>query len=94
MELDTTPSAWSEDGIRAIAAPNLIVLGDCDAARLEHAVGLFELRGGGVMGELPRLAVMPGTAPLVSPGFGLPDRAGWLLAMIGPFLDPRAPEAV
>jgi hypothetical protein len=37
--------------------------------------------------------VLPGTSHFVSPGFGLPDRAGWLLAMIGPFLDPPAPEA-
>jgi hypothetical protein len=38
MELDTTPDACSEEGIRAIAAPNLIVLGDCDAARLSQVV--------------------------------------------------------
>jgi hypothetical protein len=46
------------------------------------------------MGDLPRLAVLPGMAPFVSRGFGLPDRAGWLLAMIGPFLDAPAREAV
>ena len=36
----------------AIAAPTLIVLGDSDGVRLEHAVELFKLRGGGVMGDL------------------------------------------
>ena len=39
MELDTTPYACSAEGIRAIAAPNLTVLGDCDGVCLEHASG-------------------------------------------------------
>jgi pimeloyl-ACP methyl ester carboxylesterase len=91
-QLDTTPFAWPEQDIRAIAAPTLIVLGDSDGVRLEHAVELFRLRGGGVMGDLAgmpesQLAVLPGTAHFVPPGFGLLDRAPWLLAMILPFLD-------
>ncbi|HTN24908.1 MAG TPA: alpha/beta fold hydrolase [Solirubrobacteraceae bacterium] len=95
--LDTTPYAWSAEEIRAIAAPALIVLGDSDGVRLEHAVELFGLFGGGVMGDLagmPRsqLAVLPATAHFVPPGFGLLDRAEWLLAMITPFLDAPLPE--
>jgi pimeloyl-ACP methyl ester carboxylesterase len=91
-QLDTTPFAWPEDDIRAIAAPTLIVLGDSDGIRLEHAVELFKLRGGGVMGDLAglpdsQLAVLPGTAHFAPPGSGLLDRADWLLAMIPPFLD-------
>jgi len=39
-----------------------------------------------------QLAVLPGTAHFVPPGFGLLDRAEWLLAMIPPFLDARLPE--
>ena len=44
----------------------VIVLGDTDGIRLQHAVELFELRGGGVMGDLvdmptSQLAVLPGT---------------------------------
>jgi pimeloyl-ACP methyl ester carboxylesterase len=90
--LDTTPFAWPEDDIRAIAAPTLIVLGDSDGVRLEHAVEFFKLRGGGVMGDLAgmpasQLAVLPGTSHFVPPGSGLLDRAGWLLAMVPPFLD-------
>jgi pimeloyl-ACP methyl ester carboxylesterase len=90
--LDTTPYAWPEDDIRAIAAPTLIVLGDSDGIRLEHALELFKLRGGGVMGDLAgmpasQLAVLPGTSHFVPPGVGLLDRADWLLAMIPPFLD-------
>jgi pimeloyl-ACP methyl ester carboxylesterase len=94
--LDTTPFEWPEEDIRGIGAPTLIVLGDSDGIRLEHAVRFFELRGGGVMGDLagmPRsqLAVLPGTAHFVPPGSGLLDRAEWLLAMIPPFLDAPMP---
>jgi pimeloyl-ACP methyl ester carboxylesterase len=90
--LDTTSFAWPQEDVRAIAAPTLIVLGDSDGVRLEHAVELFKLRGGGVMGDLAgmpesQLAVLPGTAHFVPPGFGLLDRTDWLLAMIPPFLD-------
>ena len=90
--LDTTEFAWPEEEIRAIAAPTLIVLGDSDGIRLEHAVELFGLRGGGVMGDLAglpasQLAVLPGTSHFVPPGSGLLDRADWLLAMVPPFLD-------
>jgi pimeloyl-ACP methyl ester carboxylesterase len=91
--LDTTDFAWPEDDIRAIAAPTLIVLGDSDGVRLEHAVEFFKLRGGGVMGDLSglpesQLAVLPGTTHFVPPGSGVLDRADWLRAMIPPFLDP------
>jgi hypothetical protein len=57
--------------------------------------GLFELRGGGVMGDLLPLApCCRRRIACPSRGFGLPDRVGWLLAMIGAFLDPPAREAV
>jgi pimeloyl-ACP methyl ester carboxylesterase len=91
-QLDTTRFAWPEHDIQGIDAPTLIVLGDSDGVRLEHAVELFRLRGGGVMGDLEgmpqsQLAVLPGTSHFVPPGFGLLDRAEWLLAMIPPFLE-------
>lgn len=98
-KLDSTPYAWPEEEIRAIRAPTLVVLGDSDGIRLEHAVELFGLRGGGVMGDLAglpeaQLAVLPGTSHFVPPGSGLLDRADWLLAMIPPFLDaPPKPPA-
>jgi pimeloyl-ACP methyl ester carboxylesterase len=96
-QLDTTPYAWPQQEIANIAAPTLIVLGDSDGVRLEHAVELFRLLGGGVMGDLQglpssQLAVLPGTAHYVPPGFGLLDRAEWLLAMIVPFLDGPDPS--
>jgi pimeloyl-ACP methyl ester carboxylesterase len=90
--LDMTPFAWPDEDVRAIGAPTLIVLGDSDVVRLEHAVQLFRLRGGGVMGDLSglpdsQLAVLPGTTHFIPPGSGLLDRSDWLLAMIPPFLD-------
>ena len=95
-QLDTTDFAWPKDDIRAIAAPTLIILGDSDGVRLEHAVEFFKLRGGGVMGDLSglpesQLAVLPGTTHYVPPGSGLLDRHEWLLAMVPPFLDGDGP---
>jgi pimeloyl-ACP methyl ester carboxylesterase len=91
-ELDTTEFAWPEEDVRNIAAPTLIVLGDSDGVRLEHAVQMFRLRGGGVMGDLSgmptsQLAVLPNTAHFVPPGHGLLDRTEWLMALVPPFLD-------
>jgi pimeloyl-ACP methyl ester carboxylesterase len=94
--LHTTDFAWPDEDIRGITAPTLIVLGDSDGVRLEHAVELFKLRGGGVMGDLSglpesQLAVLPGTTHLLPPGSGMLDRADWLRAVILPFLDPPGP---
>ncbi len=87
--------AWPADAIRAIPAPTLIVVGDADVVRLEHAVEMFRLRGGGAMGdmaELPasRLAVLPGTSHFVPPGSGVLDRTPLLLEMVVPFLGEEA----
>jgi pimeloyl-ACP methyl ester carboxylesterase len=96
--LDMEPFAWPQEDIRGIAAPTLLVVGDSDAIRLEHAVEMFRLLGGGVMGDLvglpkSRLAVLPGTTHFVPPGSGILDRADWLVSMIGEFLDAPMPEA-
>jgi pimeloyl-ACP methyl ester carboxylesterase len=95
VTLLSTPRDWSADAMRAIPAPTLIVVGDADLVRLEHAVDMFRLRGGGAMGdlaELPgsRLAVLPGTSHRLPPGSGVLDRTPLLLAMIVPFLREEA----
>ena len=95
--LDMEPFAWPPEDIRGIAAPTLLIVGDSDAIRLEHAVELFRLLGGGVMGDLAglpksQLAVLPGTTHFVPPGSAVLDRADWLLSMIPPFLDAPVPE--
>jgi pimeloyl-ACP methyl ester carboxylesterase len=94
--VDMEPFAWPPEDIRGIAAPTLLIVGDSDAIRLEHAVELFRLLGG-VMGDLAglpktQLAVLPGTTHFVPPGSGVLDRVDWLLSMIPPFLDAPMPE--
>jgi pimeloyl-ACP methyl ester carboxylesterase len=79
--------------IEAIEAPTLLIIGDSDIVRPEHAVEMFRLLGGGVVGDLaglPRswLAVLPGTTHVT-----LVDRAEWLVSMITEFLDAPMPEA-
>ncbi len=96
-QLDMEPFAWLPEDIRGIAAPTLLIIGDSDAIRLEHAVEMFRLLGGGVMGDmggLPKsqLAVLPATTHFIPPGSGLMDRADWLLSMIVPFLDAPMPD--
>jgi pimeloyl-ACP methyl ester carboxylesterase len=96
--LDMEPFAWPQEDIRSITAPTLLIVGDSDAIRLEHAVELFRLLGGGVMGDLvglpkSQLAVLPGTTHFVPPGSAVLDRSDWLLSMIGAFLDAPMPEA-
>ena len=95
--LDMEPFAWPQEDIQGIEAPTLIVVGDSDAIRLEHAVELYRLLGGGVMGDLAglptsQLAVLPGTTHFVPAGSGVLERADWLLSMIVPFLDAPVPE--
>lgn len=92
-QLDKTPFAWPSEAVRAITAPTLIIIGDSDGTRPEHAVAMFRLRGGGVFGDvagLPaaQLAVLPGTTHV-----GMLDRADWLLAMVPPFLDAPLPQS-
>ncbi|MCA1739533.1 MAG: hypothetical protein LC740_12125 [Actinobacteria bacterium] len=95
--LDMEPFAWPPEDIRGIVAPTLVIVRDSDAIRLEHAVELFQLLGGGVMGDLTglpksQLAVLPGTTHFIPPGSAVLDRADWLLSMIPPFLDAPMPE--
>jgi pimeloyl-ACP methyl ester carboxylesterase len=96
-QLDMEPFAWPPDDIRGIVAPTLLIVGDSDAVRLEHAVELFGLLGGGVMGDLAglpksQLAVLPGTVHFIPPGSAVLDRTDWLLSIIPPFLDAPVPE--
>jgi pimeloyl-ACP methyl ester carboxylesterase len=71
----------------------LIVIGDSDIVRPEHAVEMFRLLGGGVFGDLAglpqsQLAILPGTTHV-----SLPSRADLLLAIIPPFLDAPMPPS-
>ncbi len=80
--------------IRAIQAPTLLIIGDSDLVRPEHAVEMFRLLGGGVFGDTPaglpksQLAILPGTSHVT-----VVDRADLLLSMIPRFLDAPIPGA-
>ena len=92
-ELDLTFAGWTAEDVRSIEAPTLVIVGDSDIVRPEHAVEIFRLLGGGVAGDLAglpdsQLAVLPGTTHLT-----LVNRADWLVSMIGEFLDATVTEA-
>src|SRR2546423_1342366 len=78
---------WSDDDVRSIQPPTLLVTGDSDVV-LEHMVRFFRLLGGGVFGDTPaglpksQLAVLPGTSHTM-----MVDRAQVLLPILRAFLD-------
>jgi pimeloyl-ACP methyl ester carboxylesterase len=89
---DASFRGWTADQVRSVEAPTLLVIGDSDIVRPEHAVEMFRLLGGGVSGDtvgLPRsqLAVLPGTSHV-----SLVTRDAWLLSMVEGFLE--APVSV
>ncbi|GIE49217.1 oxidoreductase [Amorphoplanes nipponensis] len=91
-ELDANLPVWTAAQIRTLAAPTLLVLGDADIVRPEHAVEMFRLLGGGVAGDLTglpaaRLAILPGTTHTA-----VPQRAAWLAPMVDEFLDQPDPR--
>jgi pimeloyl-ACP methyl ester carboxylesterase len=89
QHMDLSFTGWTEDEIRSVSAPTLLIVGDSDIVRPEHTVAMFRLLGGGVIGDLvglpkSQLAVLPGTTHV-----GLLARTGWLLSMITAFLDEQ-----
>jgi pimeloyl-ACP methyl ester carboxylesterase len=93
-QMDQQTKDVPAEAIRAIKAPVLLIIGDSDLTRPEHAVEMFRLLGGGVFGDMPpglpasQLAVLPGTSHV-----SIVSRADLLLPMIVPFLDAPMPEA-
>ncbi len=83
-QLDLTPFQWP---VENLAAPTLILIGDSDGTRLEHAVEMFRRRGGGIFGdlapELPasQLAILPSTTHV-----GMLERSSWISDMVKTFL--------
>src|SRR5574341_219435 len=72
---------WRPEDIQSIDAPTMIMIGDADIVRPEHAVEMFRL--------LPhaQLAVLPGTDHMT-----LVKRADWQVSMIEAFLDAPPTE--
>ena len=73
---------WRPEDIQSIDTPTLVMIGDTDIVRPEHAVQMFRL--------LPhaQLAVLPGTDHMT-----LVKRGGWQVSMIEAFLDAPMPKA-
>jgi pimeloyl-ACP methyl ester carboxylesterase len=93
MGMTATNQPLSADILQQIEAPVLVIMGDSDIVRPEHAVEMFRLFGGGVNGDVvgmpnSQLAILPGTSHTM-----IPVRADWLAPMITAFLDAPLPEA-
>jgi pimeloyl-ACP methyl ester carboxylesterase len=71
---------WLPEDIRSVSAPTLVMIGDGDVVRPEHAVEMFRLL------RRARLAVLPGTDHMT-----LVERADWQVSMIEAFLAAAAP---
>ncbi|HEY3115083.1 MAG TPA: alpha/beta hydrolase [Gemmatimonadaceae bacterium] len=92
-DLDVNWRGLSDDQLRSIKVPTLLIVGDADVVRPEHVVQMFRLLGGGMPGDLvglPRsqLAVLPGTTHVT-----LITKTDWLLSMVRPFFDAPLPKA-
>ena len=86
-DMDQDLPEWLADSVQELGKPIMVVIGDSDIVRPEHAVETFRLLGGGVIGDLTglpssRLAVLPGTTHIT-----LVHRAEWLVPMIEDFLE-------
>jgi pimeloyl-ACP methyl ester carboxylesterase len=84
---------WTEQ-VAAIQAPTLIMVGDADTVRTDHAVEMFQLLGGGTAQSalgaplVSQLAIVPGATEFI-----LLARSELLHALITPFLNAPIREA-
>lgn len=90
LDLDTQVHDWPVAQIQGMTSPTLLIVGDSDIVRPEHAVEMFKLLGGGVPGDLvglpkAQLAILPGTMHI-----SIIDRVELLNAMIVDFLSASA----
>jgi pimeloyl-ACP methyl ester carboxylesterase len=90
----------SDEEMRSISAPTMVIVGDADGVKPEHALAMFKLRGGGdeeaaasgVLRAVPsaRLVVLPAMSHV-----GLSGESELLVPMVSAFLDdvpPKTPE--
>lgn len=70
-----------DEDIRSIAAPTLVMVGDADVVRPEHAMEMFRLL------SHAQLAVLPGTDHMA-----IVKRTDWEVSMIEGFLDAPMPK--
>ena len=90
----------SDEEMRAISAKTMVIVGDADGVKPEHALAMFRLRGGGdeqaaasgVLQDAPsaRLVVLPAMSHV-----GISGESEILVPMVNAFLDdvpPTTPE--
>ncbi len=93
-QMDQQTQDLSDESIRGIKSPTLLIIGDSDLVRPEHIVEMFRLLGGGVFGDTPagppdsQLAILPGTSHV-----SLVSRTELLVPMINSFLEAPMPES-
>ena len=93
VDLDSQVPDWPAADIQAIAAPTLIVIGDADIVKPDHAVEMYRLRGGDVASDMvgmpeSRLAIIPGTNHI-----GVMFKPELLAAFVSDFLNPAPPPS-
>ncbi len=87
-EADKALKDFTDEQIKSITAPVLIMAGDSDLPTIEHLAQFFRLLGGGVFGDTPaglprsQLAILPGTSHVSSA-----YRPDLVLPIIPAFLD-------
>jgi pimeloyl-ACP methyl ester carboxylesterase len=92
-DLNASYQPWTEEQVRSIKAPLLLMVGDSDIVRPEHVVEMFRLVGGGVPGDLvgvpaSQLAILPGTTHVT-----LMYKPEWVTSMTNEFLNAPMPDA-
>jgi pimeloyl-ACP methyl ester carboxylesterase len=94
--LNSNDQNISDAQMRAISAKTMVIVGDADGVKPEHAVAMFRLRGGGdeeaattgMLTKVPaaRLVILPATSHI-----GISGQATVLEPMVTPFLDDAPP---
>lgn len=86
----------SDEQMRAISSPTMVIIGDADGVKPEHALAMFRLRGGGDEGAAAAglLSGVPAARLVVLPAMshiGLAGESERLVPMVTAFLDDVAP---
>lgn len=86
----------SDEQMRSISAPTMVIIGDADGVKPEHAVAMFKLRGGGdeeaaatgTLQKVPaaRLVILPAMSHI-----GISAETAVLVPMVNAFLDDAPP---
>ena len=86
----------TDEQMRSISAKTMVIVGDADGVRPEHALAMFELRGGGdlVAAESGMLKSSPAARLVILPAMshvGISGETAVLVPMVTAFLDDVTP---